>query len=182
MKPRWEHSSDPVPHGNIRLSEAFEEYYRSSAPEGDAEDHIGAGRVEIAKKFRTALATGELRAMIRDANGSNLDLSPDIWDGADDHIPLVAGCSAIIHGGCPRPVFVDRESFRKWLQPGEQPHAQPGRGRAQRAIAALYPTGVPDQYTLANKVLCGAVNDWLQRKGLQTASRDTILRAGGRRK
>jgi hypothetical protein len=54
--------------------------------------------------------------------------------------------------------------------------------RAQRAIEALFPGGVPDQALLPNKTLCGQVDEWLKKSGLPKVSEDTIHRAAGRRK
>lgn len=65
---------------------------------------------------------------------------------------------------------------------------QPATQRAQRAIKALYPEGVPDQVTLPNKVLCRQVNEHLDKdtgkpnRPKVPISNDTILRAAGRRK
>lgn len=50
--------------------------------------------------------------------------------------------------------------------------------RARKALAVLYPDGVPDQVAVSNKVLCRRVHDELT----DTVSNDTILRAAGRRK
>jgi hypothetical protein len=61
------------------------------------------------------------------------------------------------------------------------PRSQSQRKRAERAIAAVYPKGVPDQGTVSNKRLCKAVGDWCQQHG-GPISKDTILRAAGRRR
>jgi hypothetical protein len=61
-----------------------------------------------------------------------------------------------------------------------QPRSQPGRKLAKDAIAALYPNGVPD--SVSNKLLYKAVGDKCQQKGRPDISKDTILRAAGRRK
>ena len=63
-----------------------------------------------------------------------------------------------------------------------QPPSQPQRERANDALAALYPKGVPDQGTLSNARLYKAVGDWCQQNGWPDISKDTILRAAGRRK
>lgn len=73
----------------------------------------------------------------------------------------------------------------------KQPHARPqgSRGkrrpaieRAQGAIEALYPNGVPDQATEPNATLCKRVSGKLKESKLPDVSDDTILRAAGRRK
>jgi hypothetical protein len=55
--------------------------------------------------------------------------------------------------------------------------------RAQRAIAACFPSGVPDVAALSNKELCRKIADWLkvQAPPQGAISDDTILRAAGRR-
>lgn len=65
-----------------------------------------------------------------------------------------------------------------------RPHqkTQPKRQRAQRAVKALYPDGVPDQATEPNGNLCQRVGEKLKELGLRDVSNDTILRAAGRRK
>jgi hypothetical protein len=112
---RWDRSFAPIPEGHIRLSEAFEAYYRAVTPNWreldaavTAADEKRGGkffkkrdkpffaaaearddaRDGAAKKFIVALAEGELQPMIRD-NGSNFRLSPSIWDNkADSFIAL----------------------------------------------------------------------------------------------
>jgi hypothetical protein len=59
--------------------------------------------------------------------------------------------------------------------------AQPSRERAQQAIEALYPNGVPDQTTEPNSILYRKVGEWLKTKSLLGVSNSTILRAAGRR-
>jgi hypothetical protein len=68
-------------------------------------------------------------------------------------------------------------------QPREQtPRKQPLRERAQRALNELYPNGVPDPISKSNPELVSAVNANLAAKREKGLSRDTILRAAGRRK
>jgi hypothetical protein len=63
-----------------------------------------------------------------------------------------------------------------------QPRNQPERERAKSAVAAVYPNGVPNQSTVSNVRLYKAVGDWCQQNGRPDISKDTILRAAGRRK
>jgi hypothetical protein len=58
----------------------------------------------------------------------------------------------------------------------------PAIERAQDAIQALYPDGVPNQSTEPNKYLCRKVSEKLEELKLPKVSDDTILRAAGRRK
>jgi hypothetical protein len=69
--------------------------------------------------------------------------------------------------------------------PAEVPegdHTSPTVDRANIAINALYPQGVPTQATLRNKRLIADVNGELARMGLKAVSETTVLRAAGRRK
>jgi hypothetical protein len=59
---------------------------------------------------------------------------------------------------------------------------QPKRERAMRAIAVLYPNGVPPQSSLPNKVLCNSVREHLKDHSEPSQiSDDSILRAAGRK-
>jgi hypothetical protein len=60
--------------------------------------------------------------------------------------------------------------------------SQTGRDGARRALAALYPDGVPDAVAVPNATLCRIVGDKLKELGLPHISDDAILRAAGRRK
>jgi hypothetical protein len=57
----------------------------------------------------------------------------------------------------------------------------PALQRAQRAVAELFPEGVPTQIDLPNARLCHRVDAHLRSQGLPGVSVDTILRAAGRR-
>ena len=59
---------------------------------------------------------------------------------------------------------------------------KPNLERAQTAINALYPNGVPEQATLPNTTLCRQVSNKLKHLQLPDVKNDTILRAAGRRK
>jgi hypothetical protein len=59
---------------------------------------------------------------------------------------------------------------------------QPARERARRALVVLFPNGVPDQTSKSDAELVTAVNDQINKWEEQRVSRDTILRAAGRRK
>lgn len=68
------------------------------------------------------------------------------------------------------------------LPPQPRGKSRPAIERAQAAIAALYPNGVPDQATEPNATLCRRVSAELKESKLLDVSDDTILRAAGRRK
>ncbi|MFO1099754.1 MAG: hypothetical protein U1E81_16175 [Xanthobacteraceae bacterium] len=53
--------------------------------------------------------------------------------------------------------------------------------RAQLALAALYPEGVPDPAVVRNKMLCLHVGEWLKKNSLDAPGNDTILRAAKRK-
>jgi hypothetical protein len=155
---RWICSDDPIPEGHIRLSQAFDLYYEAvtpnwheldaavdaaNPPEGQSSaahfrgldiarraafDARDAARDEADKKFRAALAAGELRAMIRDPDkGELLELSQSGWDKAANGFPggfdedfvepgdaFQPGPAAVIDGYL-RPVFFSLEDFKNWL-------------------------------------------------------------------
>jgi hypothetical protein len=59
--------------------------------------------------------------------------------------------------------------------------------RVKEALRHLYPKGIPDQKIISNMALCKAVSDWIaddcRKRNLrqEEVSKDTILRAAGRR-
>jgi hypothetical protein len=58
---------------------------------------------------------------------------------------------------------------------------RPGRNRAERAIAKIYPNGIPDPASEPNVSVCRKVGSWLKDQGMLGVSDATILRAAGRR-
>jgi hypothetical protein len=102
--------------------------------------------------------------------------------------------------------WIPRRLFERWLarhrlpespprfnpvnkstQPARSPQRprekrRPSLQRAQVAIKAAYPNGVPDQATEPNKILCQRVSEKLTELNRPKVSDDTILRAAGRRK
>jgi hypothetical protein len=67
-------------------------------------------------------------------------------------------------------------------QLGERtPRKQPLRERARRALDELYPNGVPDPISKSNAELVSAVDAQIKKSGQQNVSRETILRAAGRK-
>jgi hypothetical protein len=77
------------------------------------------------------------------------------------------------------------EKLSKKLPVGEkQPRVKgaPTLERVQQVIRDLYPDAVPDQSTVPNKTLVGFVDEKLKSLSQPSVSKDTILRAAGRRK
>jgi hypothetical protein len=66
--------------------------------------------------------------------------------------------------------------------PAERAKSRPKLESVLRAIAEIYPDGVPDQATELNSRLCQRVCEKLNQAGLPAVSDDTILRAAGRRR
>jgi hypothetical protein len=62
-----------------------------------------------------------------------------------------------------------------------RPRTQSERGRAKRALAALYGDKVPDQSACPNGHLNDQVNRWLKARQEPSVKLDTLLRAAGRR-
>jgi hypothetical protein len=59
---------------------------------------------------------------------------------------------------------------------------RPARARAESALNELYPNGVPDQISKSDAELVRSVEAKITKRRQQPVSRDTILRAAGRRK
>jgi hypothetical protein len=77
------------------------------------------------------------------------------------------------------PVNKSTQPARSQQRPREK--GGPGLQRAQVAIKTAYPNGVPDQVTEPNKTLWTRVSKKLTELNLPKVSKDTILRAAGRR-
>ncbi|MBH5401179.1 hypothetical protein HZZ13_25840 [Bradyrhizobium sp. CNPSo 4010] len=67
-------------------------------------------------------------------------------------------------------------------QPKRKLRENPKRTAAKKAIDALWPNGVPPAHELPNDLLDRQLNSWLKRQRGFEVSRDTALRAAGRRK
>ena len=74
-----------------------------------------------------------------------------------------------------------RSSADAEAKTGRRTRRRPNRERAQLAILAVYPDGVPSPIVEPNAMLCRRVGDWLKDNHLPDVSDDTILRAAGRR-
>lgn len=59
---------------------------------------------------------------------------------------------------------------------------RPARTLAKKALSEIWRGKVPDRTKLTDQQLCGCVQDWLKKTDHRAVSRDTILRAAGRRK
>jgi len=112
---------------------------------------------------------------------------PKAWQGISisplyDRATKGDGGSVIWTGLC-----FDRKQFVAAFG-GEPPpspptaRAQPQRDRAKMALDALYPNGVPGRASKSDAELVLAVNIWLKNNELFEVSRESILRAAGRRK
>lgn len=89
------------------------------------------------------------------------------------------------------PIRVSSPALDRYLSPAASSsllpikrtrHLQPGRERAMRAIAAVFPSGIPDRVALPNSTLCRRVADWMKVNNLATVADRTVLRAAGRAK
>ena len=99
-----------------------------------------------------------------------------IWGGAQ--LPLRESLTRALNVGNVTALGEENQPERQ----RRQPRGNSVRDSAQRAIDALYPSGVPDQATISNARLCRAAGEWLKQNGYANVSDDTILRAAGRRK
>jgi hypothetical protein len=107
------------------------------------------------------------------------EYGPEIWTGlCFDRKQFVA---ASVTGGSDGPPT--HTPAEQPTQPRERtPRKQQLRERAQRALDELYPNGVPDPISKSNAELVSAVDAHIAAKHETCLSRDTILRAAGRRK
>jgi hypothetical protein len=144
---------------------------------------------------RLKVSDGEARRLLRECRSvktqrqpydprTGLDLEPPErltskhW--RDDDMDLARD-----EDGTPYFVDVDEADFRFWLDnqarssaPAERRSSQK-RDQARQAVQALWPDGVPK--VLHNKKIEKEIGDLLKAKGQPEISRDTILRAAGRK-
>jgi hypothetical protein len=127
------------------------------------------------REKRWSNAEGDLYQLPADIELSVED-AEHIWGGAQ--LPLPESLTRALNVGNVTALGEENQPERQ----RRQPRGNPARDSAQRAIDALYPSGVPDQATISNARLCRAAGEWLKRNGYTNVSDDTILRAAGRRK
>jgi hypothetical protein len=128
------------------------------------------------REKRWSNAEGDLYQLPADIELSVED-AEHIWGGAQ--LPLPKSLTRALNVGNVTALGEENQPER---QQQRQPRGNPARDSAQRAIDALYPSGVPDQATISNARLCHAAGKWLKENGYANVSDDTILRAAGRRK
>ena len=75
----------------------------------------------------------------------------------------------------------ERDSTELSIQAAAATRSRPTREQAKRVIGELYPQGVPPPAVLRNKDLCFEVQRKFTEMGQPPPSKDTILRAAGRR-
>ena len=88
--------------------------------------------------------------------------------------------------GCETVVMIREDDYRHWLNGATKNNGQkvtnrgsPKRRLAEQAIKKLWPGGIPS--SLLNKQIEKEVADWLEQQGVPPISRETILRAAGRK-
>ena len=138
------------------------------------------------RMLRDACASGDVRSQRQPYNpatgideGPPEPVKPNDW--RRDQVDLE--CDA---DGCRYFVDVDEADFRYWLNAATKNDAQkvtkrgtPKRRLAALAINKLWSGGIPSN--VLNKEIEKAVGDWLKQRGLAEVSRETILRAAGRK-
>jgi hypothetical protein len=126
-------------------------------------------------KLREICASGSIRAI-------KFDLRPFLM------FPEEPGPIGLSEWGRDMPDYihpaVSSEDFRYWLNkqappPAPEPRSSQKRDQARQAVDALWPQGIPTE--LLNKQIEKEIGEWLKAKGLPEVSRDTILRAAGRK-
>ena len=150
----------------------------------EIEQRLGVSGGEARRMLRQACASGAVRSQRQPYNPSTgIEEGPPEPAKPSDwmHHQLDLECDA---DGCGYFVDVDEDDFRYWLNSATKNNAQKVRGStkrrlAEQAIKKLWPGGIPSN--LLNKEIEKAVGDWLKQEGLAHISRETILRAAGKR-
>ena len=137
------------------------------------------------RMLRDACASGDVRSQRQPYNpatgideGPPEPVKPNDW--RRDQVDLE--CDA---DGCKYFVDVDEDDFRYWLNGTTKNNQKvtnrgsPKRRLAEHAIKKLWPGGIPSN--LLNKQIEKEVADWLKQQGLAQVSRESILRAAGKK-
>jgi hypothetical protein len=152
----------------------------------EVEQRLGVSGGVARRMLRDACASGDVRSQRQPYNpatgideGPPEPVKPSDWSRGE--VDLVREAD-----GCKYSVDVDEADFQYWLNGATKNNAQkvtnrgsPKRRWAEQAINKLWPGGIPSN--LLNKEIEKAVGDWLKQQGLAQVSRETILRAAGRK-
>ena len=192
-----ESSGGQYPRNWLRLSDALSIVMNAGFNENDAMQLIANGIADQTIKIQLGLGshiTLGATAPGKRISGTDVEIPPRInaqdldftnsrpkhrWVIPRERIPHLAGYWDIEWLELWR---IDVEDLAKSF-PASKPRRQKGqaaRERACRVIKELFPNGLPDQ--ISNGQLCKRVGDELQRRTWSNVSKDTILRAAGRRK
>jgi hypothetical protein len=151
----------------------------------EIEKRLGVSGGVARRKLREACASGDVRSQGQPYNpATGIDEGPaePIKPGDWRRYEVDLECDA---DGCRYFVDVDEDDFRYWLNGATNNNAQkanrgsPKRRLAEQAINKLWPGGIPS--SVLNKEIEKAVGEWLKQQGLAQVSRDTILRAAGKK-
>jgi hypothetical protein len=141
-------------------------------------------------RLRELCASGEVRSwgepysMLNgepQSEGPSKRIEPSEWRQRDFDLTTDSD-------GCKFFVNVSKADLEYWLNNNRKkavgkkpkPASKLPRDVAKQAINALWANGIPD--TLTNGRLVKQVGDWLKQRNVRDISRETILRAAGRRK
>ena len=152
----------------------------------EIEQRLGVSGGVAERLLRDACASGDVRSQRQPYNpatgideGPPETVRPSVW--SCDQVDLVRDAD-----GCKYHVDVDEADFRYWLNGATKNNAKkvtsrgsPKRRWAQQAINKLWPGGIPSN--LLNKEIEKAVGEWLKQQRLAPVSRETILRAAGKK-
>jgi hypothetical protein len=152
----------------------------------EVEKQLGVSGGEARRMLRQACASGAVRSQRQPYNpstgieeGPPEPAKPSDWN--HDQVDLVRDAD-----GCRYFVDLDEADFRYWLNSATKNNAQkvtnrgsPKRRLAEQAIKKLWSGGIPSN--VLNKEIEKAVGDWLKQQRLAQVSRETILRAAGRK-
>ena len=152
----------------------------------EIEQRLGVSGGMAMRMLRQACASGDVRSRRQPCNpatgideGPHEPVKPSDWTRGEVDLEFDAD-------GCGYFVDVDEDDFRYWLNSATKNNAQKvtNRGSSKRrlaeaAINKLWSGGIPSN--VLNKEIEKAVGEWLKQQGLAQVSRDTILRAAGKK-
>jgi hypothetical protein len=151
----------------------------------EMEQRFGMSRGAAQRTLRELCRSGEVRSQKQpytmvnsepQPEGPTERIEPSEWRERDiDCMTDVDGCRYLVD--------VSENDFRQWLShKAKAPPAQKSplrRDLAKQAVDALWPNEVPK--SLVNKDIERAVANYMKANGLAAPSKETILRAAGRK-
>ena len=143
----------------------------------EIEQRFGGSQAEAQAKLRQACADQKIRSMKAPYDDAQLPFEFWTWIAPSEWHSRQVDYDGLDRDSCKTEVMIHETDFRYWLgEPPPQTSAPSKRDLVKQVIDEIWPNGIPAN--LLNKEIEKQVGDRLKP---QIISRDTILRAAGRK-